>query len=94
MRLEVVKVARTVTASRRADDELREKLMVTPHAFAALERQAEREGMTLGELVGCVLEKAASRLMIEESVLSIQLDRPCDDFLLIEQGFDMGGGDA
>jgi len=68
--------------------------MVTPQVLAALERQAEREGMTLGELVGCVLEKAATQLLIEESVLSIQLGTLCDDHLLIEQGFDVGGGDA
>lgn len=83
-----------MVAPRRADDVLRERLMVTPQALAALERQAEREGMTLGELVGCVVEKAATQLLIEESVLSIHLGTPCDDDLLVQQGFDMGGGDA
>jgi hypothetical protein len=85
----------TVMVSRSADDELRERLMVTPRALAALERQARREEMTLGELVGCTLEKIASQLLIEESVLSIQLGSPCDpDHLLVERGFDIGGGDA
>ena len=87
-------MARTVAASPTTDDALRERLMVTPQALAALQRQAEREDMTLGELVGCVLEKTASQLLIEESYLSIQLGGPCDDHLLIEKGFDVGGGDA
>lgn len=88
-------MARTAMTSQKADDVLREKLMVTPQALAALERQAQREEMTLGELIGCVLEKAASQLLIEESILSIQLGAPCgDDYVLIERGFDIGGGDA
>ena len=87
-------MARILATSQKVDEALREKLMVTPQALAALERQAQREDMTLGELVGCVLEKAASQLLIDESVLSIQLGKPCDDYLLIEKGFDIGGGDA
>jgi hypothetical protein len=94
MRVEVVEVANTVSAFRGAHDEMRQRLMVTPRALAALERQADREGMTLGELVGCLLEKAASQLLIEESVASIRLGSPCDDHRLVEQGFDIGGGDA
>lgn len=82
------------TTSVRSDDELRRALMITPHALAALERRARREEMTLGELVGCVLEKAATRVLIEESVRSIELGSLCDDDLLIEHGFDIGGGDA
>jgi hypothetical protein len=51
--------------------------------------------VTLGELVGCLLEQVASQLLIEESVVSIELGRPCDDdYLAIERGFDIGGGDA
>jgi hypothetical protein len=93
--VEVTLMTTTVAISQRADDALRERLMVTPRALAALERQARREDMTLGELVGCALEKIASQLLIEESVLSIQLGSPCDpDSLLIERGFDIGGGDA
>lgn len=85
----------TVAIPRNADDALRERLMVTPRALAALERQARREDMTLGELVGGTLEKIASQLLIEESVLSIRLGSPCDpDPLLVERGFDIGGGDA
>lgn len=75
-------------------DMLREKLMVRPQALAALERQAKREEVTLGELVGCLLEKAASQLLIEESFRSIEQGRLCDDDRAIEMGFDMGGGDA
>ena len=67
--------------------------VVRPPALAALERQAEREEMTLGELAGCLLEKAASRLLIEESVRSIALGTLCDDYLTIEKGFDIGAGD-
>jgi len=96
--MEETKMARTVVVTpttHKVDDALRGKLMVTPQALAALERQAQREGMTLGELVGCLLEKVASQLLIEESVLSIQLGKPRDaDYLLIEKGFDIGGGDA
>ena len=62
-------------------------------ALAALERQAEREEITLGELVGCVLEKVAERLLIQESMQSIELGKLCDDALTIERGFDVGGGD-
>jgi hypothetical protein len=85
---------RTVVASQDLHDTLRDKLMVRPQALAALERQAEREEMTLGELVGCLLEKAASQLLIEESIQSIEQDKLCDDYLAIEKGFDIGGGDA
>lgn len=86
---------RTVATSHGSDAALRETLMVTPSALAALERQAERDEMTLGELVGCLLERVASQLLIEESVVSIELGRPCDeDYLAIERGFDVGGGDA
>lgn len=88
-------MATTVAIPQSADDALRERLMVTPRALAALERQARRQEMTLGELVGCALEKIASQLLIEESVLSIQLGSACDpDSVLIERGFDIGGGDA
>lgn len=84
---------RTVATS--PGDTLRERLMVTPRALAALERLAEREELTLDQLVGCLLEKAAAQLLIEESVLSIELGEPCDDdHLAIEMGFDIGGGDA
>jgi hypothetical protein len=86
---------RTVTTSHGPDAVLRETLMVTPAALAALERQADRQEVTLGELVGCLLEQVASQLLIEESVVSIELGRPCDDdYLAIERGFDIGGGDA
>lgn len=47
-------------ASQDLYDTLREKAMVGPQALAALERQAERGEMTPGDLVGCLLEKAAS----------------------------------
>lgn len=85
---------KTETVSRDRPDTLREKLMVRPQALAALERQAEREQMTLAELVGCVLEKAASQVLIEESIQSIEQGKLCDDSLAIEKGFDIGGGDA
>jgi hypothetical protein len=86
---------KTVATSRGQDAALREALMVTPSALAALERQAERQEMTLAQLVGCVLEQAASQLLIEESVVSIELGKPCDqDYLAIQRGFDVGGGDA
>jgi hypothetical protein len=62
--------------------------------LAALERQARREEMSLGELVECVPQDAAKRVLIEESVRSIELGSLCDDDLLIEHGFDIGGGDA
>jgi len=85
---------RTVVVSQDLHDTLREELMVGPQALAALERQAEREEMTIGELVGCLLEKAASQLLIEESIQSIEQGKLCDDHLAIEKGFDIGGGDA
>lgn len=91
----VTMMTRAVAASRNAGDTLRGALMVTPSALAALERQADREEMTLNELVGSLLEKAASRFLIEESTLSIRLGEPYDDdLLLVEKGFDLGGGDA
>ena len=92
--VEVRQMASPVAIPHKADDPLREKLMVTPRALAALERQAERDDMTLSELVGCVLEKAASQLLIEESFRSIERGRLCDDDRAIELGFDIGGGDA
>lgn len=67
--------------------------VVRPSALAALERQAAREEMTLAELVGCLLEKAASHVLIEESMRSIELGTLCDDYLTIEKGFDIGAGD-
>ncbi|HEX5949428.1 MAG TPA: hypothetical protein VFZ96_00340 [Actinomycetota bacterium] len=86
---------KTVATSKGQDAALRESLMVTPSALAALERQAERQEMTLAQLVGCILEQAGSQLLIEESVVSIELGKPCDqDYLAIENGFDVGGGDA
>jgi hypothetical protein len=72
-------------------DTLRE--VVRRPALAALERQAEREEITLGELVGCVLEKAAERSLIQESMQSIELGKLFDDALTIEKGFDIGVGD-
>jgi hypothetical protein len=93
-RPEVSTMTELGTTFARSDHELRGALMITPHALAALERQARREEMTLGELVGCVLENAAKRVLIEESVRSIELGSLCDDDLLIEHGFDIGGGDA
>lgn len=85
---------KTVATSHGSDAALRGTLMVTPSALDALERQAERQEMTLAQLVGCILEQAGSQLLIEESVLSIELGGPCDDYLAIQQGFDVGGGDA
>ncbi len=86
---------RTVATSHGQDTALRQALMVTPSALAALERQAERQEMTLAQLVGCILEQAGSQLLIEESVLSIELGGPChDDYLSVLKGFDVGGGDA
>lgn len=75
------------------EETLREKLGIRPEALAALERQAEREERTLGELVGCLLEKAASHVLIAESVDSIAQGKLCDDYLGIMDGYDIGGGD-
>jgi hypothetical protein len=87
----VRKMSGTVVVTQDWHHTLRE--VVRAPALAALERQAQREELTLGELVGCVLEKVASQLLIQESMHSIELGTLCDDSLTIEKGFDIGGSD-
>jgi hypothetical protein len=73
------------------------RLMIPPRAIAALERQAEREEVMLVDLAERILERAASLVVVEESIRSIERGAfcICDRYAqALDMGFDVGAGDA